>query len=85
MKTSMKVIVSIPKQRHGNHTWDLILFYHRCPSCGYIIENREPFEQRLHSVEKEIVCPKCAGHFIVTKTKPPTFGPLLGHDPEINN
>lgn len=71
-------------QSHGNHTWDLILKYYECPKCGYIIENREKFQRHLHRLEKEVVCPRCEQVFIVEKKNKPTFGPLLGHDSEID-
>lgn len=73
-----------PKQRHGNHTWDFVLHYYACPSCGYIIENREKFESRFHGLEKEMECPRCEHHFNIIKKKQPTFGPLLGHDSEVD-
>ena len=28
----------------GQHTWDLVLQYHRCPRCGWIIESQEDFQ-----------------------------------------
>lgn len=73
-----------PKQRHGNHTWDLVQRYYRCSNCGYIIENREKFEARYHRLEKEVACPRCRSIFTVTKSKKPAFGPLLGHDSEVD-
>lgn len=73
-----------PKQRHGNHTWDLVLNYYACPKCGYIMENQDKFEPRFHQLEKEIACSSCQYHFIVRKKNQPTFGPLLGHDPEVD-
>lgn len=73
-----------PKQRHGTHTWDLILHYYRCPKCGYIMENREKFEPRFHQLEKEMICLRCQHIFTVKKKTQPTFGPLLGHDSEVD-
>ena len=73
-----------PKQRHGNHTWDLILHYYACPQCGYSLENQDKFEPRFHRLEKEIGCPRCHHHFIIEKKTQPTLGPLLGHDPEVD-
>lgn len=73
-----------PKQRHGHHTWDLVLHYYRCPKCGVIIENRDKFETRFHRLEKNIICVRCQYSFKVAKKRKPTFGPLLGYDPEIN-
>lgn len=74
-----------PRQRHGNHTWDFVLHYYRCPQCGYIIENRDKFEPRFHRLEKDLNCPRCAHAFTVAKKVQPTFGPLLGHNPEVDD
>jgi hypothetical protein len=73
-----------PNQRHGNHTWDLIQHYYRCPRCGYIMENRDKFEPRFHLLEKEISCLRCCHFFTVRKKTHPTFGPLLGSDPDVD-
>ncbi len=72
-----------PRQQHGNHTWDMVLHYYRCPHCGYILENRQKFERRFNDLQKELLCPRCRHIFAVVKKIRPTFGPLLGHDPEI--
>lgn len=73
-----------PHQQHGNHTWDLNLHYYQCPQCGYIVENREKFETRFNLLHKDLNCPRCSYAFRVEKKKKATFGPLLGHDPEVN-
>lgn len=73
-----------PNQRHGNHTWDIILHYYSCPKCSYIMENRDKFERRFHRLEKEVVCPRCQQIFTLRKKTRPTFGPLLGHNPEVD-
>lgn len=73
-----------PNQRHGNHTWDVILHYYRCSACGYIIENRDKFETSDEGLQKEMKCPRCQHNFKLKKKKQPTFGPLLGHDPEVD-
>lgn len=73
-----------PKQRHGNHTWDLILHYYACPICGFIDENKDKFEKRFDILEKEIVCPRCRHTYKAAKKNRPSFGPLLGHDPEVD-
>lgn len=75
--------MSDSKQWHGNHTWDLILHYYRCPRCGYIIENQGKYEPRFSTLVKELACPRCQAAFTVTKKTKPSFGPLLGHDPEV--
>jgi len=73
-----------PKQRHGTHTWDLVQHYYRCGKCGYVVENRDKFEVRYHQLFKEVTCPRCSHVFQVNKKKVPSFGPLLGHDPEVD-
>lgn len=77
--------MSDPRQRHGNHTWDLNVHYYRCPRCGYIVENRDKFEPLFNSLLKDIVCKRCQYAFRVEKKIGPAFGPLLGHDPEVND
>lgn len=55
----------------GNHSWDLYVHYYRCPSCGYILENRQ------RDVE-EFTCPRCKNKFASQKMKKRSvFGPLL--------
>lgn len=71
------------RQRHGNHTWDLILHYYRCPKCGYILENRDKFDAHFNRLQKELACLRCQHVFTVTKKIKPRFGPLLGHNPEV--
>ncbi len=68
-----------PRQQHGNHTWDLVINYHRCPQCGYIIENRDKYEKQLDRLQKSLACPHCHQTFTVIKKTRPSFGPLLGH------
>lgn len=72
-----------PRQQHGNHTWDLVLHYYRCPKCGYILENRDKFEPYFNRLQKQVTCSRCQHLFIVTQKTKPRFGPLLGHDPEV--
>lgn len=74
-----------PRQQHGTHTWDLNLHYYRCPRCGYVLENRDKFEKSFSQLSKELICLRCQFGFRLTKKPRPTFGPLLGHDPEIND
>jgi uncharacterized C2H2 Zn-finger protein len=73
-----------PRQQHGNHTWDIIIDYFRCPKCGYIIESREKYEYRLGLYQKELICNRCDQHFTVTKQMKNTFGPLLGDELNAN-
>ncbi len=65
----------------GTHTWDMILDYHRCPQCGYIVESRKPFEKMMGTLQKNEECPRCSEHFSIEKKREPTFGPLIG-DPQ---
>lgn len=59
--------MSDPRQQHGNHTWDLVLHYYRCPKCGYVIENRDKYERRMALLQKEVACTRCGHLFTVTK------------------
>ena len=70
----------------GAHTWDLIIHYHRCPNCGYIVENREDFRYILGDWIKDVTCERCHHEFVVKKKNKPTFGPLIGtaQPPEVN-
>ena len=56
-----------PRQKHGNHTWDIVIHYYACPKCGYIIENRDKYEQRLGVLQKELTCARCQKHFTSIK------------------
>ena len=62
----------------GEHTWDLILHYHRCPQCSFIIESRVDFEYLDGKYRKELSCDRCQHRFVVMKTVKPSFGPLIG-------
>ncbi len=67
-----------PRQQHGDHTWDIIIKYHRCPKCGTIIEDRFDYEYRLGKYQKDLFCEVCEHHFTVTKPTRPAIGPLWG-------
>lgn len=41
------------------HTWEIYLHYYRCPNCGYVLEDRNSFEQRGKVFEKTLLCPRC--------------------------
>lgn len=69
-----------PRQQHGNHTWDIIIEYIQCPKCGLILESRDKYEERLNLFQKDLTCSRCAHLFTVTKSKRPSFGPLLGDE-----
>ena len=62
----------------GTHTWDLILHYHRCPTCGYIIESREDYQYRMGQYRKRLECGRCHHRFILIKKGHMTLGPLIG-------
>lgn len=70
----------------STHTWDIVIHYHRCPGCGYIIESRENYIYRMGKYQKDVVCNRCQRRFSVTKPVRPRFGPLLGtpHPPEFD-
>jgi ribosomal protein S27AE len=63
----------------GDHTWDLVIDYQRCPKCGMINESREGFHYEMGSWKKEIKCERCGDVFIVSDQRKPTFGPLIGN------
>jgi len=65
-----------PKQR-GDHTWDLVVAYHKCPVCGFIFENRDEYMYRLGSYIKECQCPRCSHSFTLKKCVKPRFGPFF--------
>jgi len=67
--------------QQGKHTWDIIIHYHRCPECGFIIENREGYRYQLGKYQKEVVCDRCHNHFMLVKQREPSIGPLIG-DPQ---
>lgn len=46
-------------QMHGDHTWEIIIEYLRCPHCGLIIENRD--------LNKTVECPRCKNHFTLSE------------------
>lgn len=68
-----------PRQRHGNHTWDIVIEYLQCPQCGHIIEDRQKYEHRAGLYQKEVTCDRCKEKFTMTKKIKPTFGPLWGN------
>ncbi len=61
----------------GTHTWDLIVDYHECPNCGYIIESREGYQLEGGQYIKNLECPRCHHKFIVTKGKKNSIFPLF--------
>jgi ssDNA-binding Zn-finger/Zn-ribbon topoisomerase 1 len=71
--------------QQGEHTWDMVIDYKRCPKCGYINENRDEFQYRMGSWVKDITCGRCGNAFTVKDERKATFGPLIGRPqpPEI--
>ena len=65
----------------GEHTWDLVLQYHRCPNCGKIIESREDFHYRSGKYLKDVECPECKHKFALEKFARTGPAPLFG-DPQ---
>lgn len=65
----------------GLHTWDIVVQYHKCPTCGAIIESRHDFQYRNRSWVKEVSCVRCGHNFELIKDRKPGFGPLIG-DPQ---
>lgn len=61
------------------HTWNLIVRYHACPQCGYIIESRVDYHYRLGDWIKNLTCPRCQHAFTIKKNYRPKFGPLIGN------
>lgn len=62
----------------GEHTWDIVLHYHSCPQCGYIIESRKKYKYNLGKYYKKLKCDRCSHSFIIEKAAKPSFGPLFG-------
>jgi len=65
----------------GEHTWDLIIHYHRCPECGFIIESRSDYIYSSGESIKDLECDRCHHSFQAKKEIPPSFAPLMG-DPQ---
>ena len=61
----------------GSHTWDIFLYYHACPKCGKVFENRENYEYCLGKYQKELECCRCRYRFTETKMTRHTFGSLF--------
>ncbi len=52
-------------QPDGDHTWRMLLSYVRCPHCGYIMESRDPYEQRLDEFVKDMICQRCLKEYTI--------------------
>lgn len=53
-------------------TYKIVLEYHACKKCGYIIESRNDYEEREGELYKELACPRCHTTFIAKKPGPKT-------------
>lgn len=51
----------------GNHTWEIIIDYHKCPACGLIIESRQRFNRKSGKWVKELNCSRCNHQFSIEK------------------
>jgi uncharacterized C2H2 Zn-finger protein len=66
------------KRIQGDHTWDIIVDYHRCPACGFIQESRQPYAVEGDILVKQLTCERCDGVFKATKARKKSFAPLFG-------
>lgn len=65
------------------HTWELNLYYHKCPKCGKIIECRKDYVYTEGHYIKELQCPRCHHCFSLTKEKTERpIGPIFGKPPK---
>lgn len=64
--------------RDGTHDWELVQHFHRCESCGRIIESRDQYVDRLGDLQKDLKCDFCGHEFTVSRSVKPTFGPFFG-------
>lgn len=62
----------------GKHTWDIHITYHRCPSCGYVFEDRGVYEYVLGKYIKNLECARCGKTYTIDNANKPTLGPLFG-------
>ena len=61
----------------GTHTCDIFQHYHRCPSCGKIVESRFDYESRLGVYHKDLTCSRCGKGWTEQKPGKPHFGPFF--------
>jgi uncharacterized C2H2 Zn-finger protein len=57
-------------------TWDIFHHYHKCPECGYILEDRSDFVNYQGIPQKNLHCSRCNFHFKVQKKPSKALGPL---------
>jgi len=62
----------------GQHTWDISVHYHRCPKCGFIIEDRQEFQLKDGKWVKDVTCEECGEDLQFEKARKAKFGPLIG-------
>lgn len=62
--------------KKGNHTWDIIFYYHLCPSCSYVYESRQDYGFSRGKWCKEEECPRCSCRFLVEKKRKQGVFPL---------
>lgn len=62
----------------ADHDWNIVVHYHKCPKCNFIIESRKDYHYRLGKYEKNVVCDRCHHAFKVESSQKPKFGPLIG-------
>lgn len=65
------------RQKQGNHTWEIIIDYVKCPHCGYILENRKKYEKQSGEYVRDFTCPCCKESFTITRQRPPNWPALL--------
>lgn len=61
--------------RKGTHTWDKGVKYYQCPSCGKILESRQPYLESYNELYKDLNCSRCHHQFTVTKERSGALGP----------
>lgn len=66
-----------PRQQHGDHTWDIIIDYVKCPHCGYILENRQKYESHPTGYERPMVCIHCKQSFTSYRNNQPDWPALI--------
>lgn len=67
----------IPNRQKGKHTWDLNYRCHRCPNCGFIIEDRENYEYHAGKYLKHLQCTRC-NHEFTDEITPNSLGSIFG-------
>jgi hypothetical protein len=66
-----------PRQQHGDHTWDIVIEYVRCPKCGCIMENRQKYEYRSKLYQKDVICDRCRHAFILSRKIRPDLSAII--------